>query len=173
MATTEQAEWIVHKLDGNIPHTLETPVDVTFMPASGAPLRHLLANPNAPFGDKESSSPATPEFQKAVSDTIAGVKGFKSMPSEEDLPDPTYLLVKGLAPEIDELYLYYVFAPFGAVQSIKVSKDEYGGCTGSAYVKFGVAEEALLAIQTICGNPLPDGSVMGVFVKSKGSGTST
>lgn len=35
MATVEQAEWIVSKLDGNIPHTLETAVDVTFMPTGG------------------------------------------------------------------------------------------------------------------------------------------
>jgi len=66
--------------------------------------------------------------------------------------------------------LYYVFAPFGAVQSVTVSKDEYGGCTGTAYVKFGVPEDALLAVQTLCGNPLPDGSIMGVYVR-RSSGT--
>ena len=64
-------------------------------------------------------------------------------------------------------YLYYVFAPFGAVQSVRVLKDDYGGCAGTAYVKMGFAEDAILAIQTLCGNALPDGSVMGVFVKSK------
>lgn len=171
MATVEQAEWVVDKVDGNIPHTLDAPVDVSFMPTGGARLQHLLSNPNAPFGDKESTSPATREFQKAVSDTIAGVKGFKAPPSGEDEADPSHLLIKGLAPEIDELYLYYVFAPFGAVQNITVSKDEYGGCTGTAYVKFGVPEDALLAVQTLCGNPLPDGSIMGVYVR-RSSGTS-
>ena len=35
MATVEQAEWIVDKVDGNIPHTLDTPVDVSFMPTGG------------------------------------------------------------------------------------------------------------------------------------------
>lgn len=35
------------------------------------------------------------------------------MPSEEDLPDPTYLLVKGLAPEIDELHLRRVGMDMG------------------------------------------------------------
>ena len=94
----------------------------------------------------------------------------------------------------------------GAIQSVRVVKDETSGiCTGTAYVKFGqylrssctvqilslklqkmrgVADDALLAIQTICGNPLPvsglvpplvsmlaeadeleDGSTIGVFVK--------
>ena len=39
--------------------------------------------------------------RKAVSDTIAGVKGFKAPPSGEDEADPSHLLIKGLAPEID------------------------------------------------------------------------
>ena len=49
------------------------------------------------------------EFQKAVSDTIASVKGFKPLPPGDE-PDPSYLLVKGLAPEIDELSLGGVLA---------------------------------------------------------------
>ncbi|CAE7257451.1 elav [Symbiodinium sp. CCMP2592] len=110
--------------------------------------------------------PATPEFQKAVSDTIASVKGYKPVTELGDQPDPSYLIIRGLSPDIDELYLYYVFAPFGAIQSVQLVKDDTSGsCTGTAYVKFGMAEDALLAIQTICGNPLPDGSTIGVFVK--------
>jgi hypothetical protein len=35
MATVEQAEWVVDKVDGNIPHTLDAPVDVSFMPTGG------------------------------------------------------------------------------------------------------------------------------------------
>ena len=66
---------------------------------------------------------------------------------------------------------FEVFGPFGAVTNVTVCKDEFGGCTGTAYVKFGLAEDALTAIQTLCGNPLPDGSIMGVYVK-KDSGTS-
>eukprot|EP00439_Symbiodinium_sp_Y106_P038304 s4526_g4.t1 len=86
--------------------------------------------------------PATPEFQKAVSDTIASVKGYKPVTELGDQPDPS------------------------AIQSVQLVKDDTSGaCTGTAYVKFGMAEDALLAIQTICGNPLPDGSTIGVFVK--------
>ena len=35
MATVEQAEWVVDKVDGNIPHTLDAPVEVSFMPSGG------------------------------------------------------------------------------------------------------------------------------------------
>jgi hypothetical protein len=47
----------------------------------------------------------------------------------------------------------------------EIAQQRYGGCTGTAYVKFGVPEDALLAVQTLCGNPLPDGSIMGVYVR--------
>lgn len=40
-------------------------------------------------------------LRKAVSDTIAGVKGFKPPAAAEDEPDPRQLLIKGLAPEMD------------------------------------------------------------------------
>lgn len=36
-----------------------------------------------------------------MSDTIAGVKGFKPPAAAEDEPDPRQLLIKGLAPEMD------------------------------------------------------------------------
>jgi len=174
MKNVEQAEWVVGKLDGNIPHTLETPVAVFFAPPNGAQVRPLATRFTTHGGMKAASlpkSPATPEFQKAVSDTIASVKGYKPVTELGDQPDPSYLIIRGLSPDIDELYLYYVFAPFGAIQSVQVLKDDSSGaCTGTAYVKFGVAEDALLAIQTICGNPLPDGSTIGVFVKPGAGG---
>mmetsp|Transcript_3518 Transcript_3518/g.8462 ORF Transcript_3518/g.8462 Transcript_3518/m.8462 type:complete len:461 (+) Transcript_3518:68-1450(+) len=174
MKNVEQAEWIVGKLDGNIPHTLETPVAVFFAPPNGAQVRPLATRFTTHGGMKAASlpkSPATPEFQKAVSDTIASVKGYKPVTELGDQPDPSYLIIRGLSPDIDELYLYYVFAPFGAIQSVQLVKDDTSGaCTGTAYVKFGMAEDALLAIQTICGNPLPDGSTIGVFVKPGAGG---
>ena len=49
----------------------------------------------------------------------------------------------------------------------EIAQQRYGGCTGTAYVKFGVPEDALLAVQTLCGNPLPDGSIMGVYVRQR------
>mmetsp|Transcript_50998 Transcript_50998/g.95455 ORF Transcript_50998/g.95455 Transcript_50998/m.95455 type:complete len:450 (-) Transcript_50998:149-1498(-) len=173
MKSTEQAEWIVGKLDGNIPHALDTPVAVFFAPPNGAQIRPLSSrfNPHGAGLQAMSlpKSPASPEFQKAVSDTIASVKGYKPAGDLGKEPDPSYLVIRGLAADIDELYLYYVFAPFGAIQNVKVIKDEKtGACTGTAYVKFGVAEDALLAIQTVCGNPLPDGTTIGVFVNPAG-----
>ena len=51
------------------------------------------------LGTSTEHAPVT--FRKAVSDTIAGVKGFKGPPSGEDEADPSHLLIKGLAPEID------------------------------------------------------------------------
>ena len=64
------------------------------------------------------------------------------------------------------LYLYSIFSPFGAIQSVRLLRDGAGACTGAALLKFGITEDAELAIRTISGNKLPDGVVLDVTVKT-------
>ena len=64
------------------------------------------------------------------------------------------------------LYLYSIFSPFGAIQSVRLLRDGAGACTGAALLKFGLTEDAELAIRTISGNKLPDGVVLDVTVKT-------
>lgn len=110
-------------------------------------------------------SPASSEFMVAMSETVSRVKGFRPV-----LPhnmDPTNLYIKGLPSNADELYLYSIFSPFGPIQSVRLLKDGVSGsCTGAALLKFGVTEDAELAIRTLSGNKLPDGVVLDVTVKT-------
>ena len=69
-------------------------------------------------------------------------------------------------PVILRLYLYSIFSPFGAIQSVRLLRDGAGACTGAALLKFGITEDAELAIRTISGNKLPDGVVLDVTVKT-------
>ena len=65
------------------------------------------------------------------------------------------------------LYLYSIFSPFGPIQSVRLLKDgASGSCTGAALLKFGLTEDAELAIRTLSGNKLPDGVVLDVTVKT-------
>ena len=65
------------------------------------------------------------------------------------------------------LYLYSIFSPFGAIQSVRLLKDSMTGvCTGAALLKYGITEDAELAIRTLSGNKLPDGVVLDVTVKT-------
>ena len=41
-----------------------------------------------------------------------------------------------------------------------------GVCTGAALLKYGITEDAELAIRTLSGNKLPDGVVLDVTVKT-------
>ncbi|CAE6933321.1 elavl2 [Symbiodinium natans] len=123
-------------------------------PGSSAPLPREMRYP----------SPASSEFMVAVSETVSRVKGFR--PVLAHTMDPTNLYIKGLPNNADELYLYSIFSPFGAIQSVRLLRDGAGACTGAALLKFGITEDADLAIRTISGNKLPDGVVLDVSVKT-------
>jgi len=110
-------------------------------------------------------SPASSEFMVAMSETVSRVKGFR--PVLPHTMDPTNLYIKGLPSNADELYLYSIFSPFGPIQSVRLLKDGVSGsCTGAALLKFGLTEDAELAIRTLSGNKLPDGVVLDVTVKT-------
>lgn len=110
------------------------------------------------------SSAASHEFMKAVSETVAKVKGFPSV-TNPDGTDPAHLYVAGLPPNADDLYLYNIFSPFGAIMAIHTMRDEQGVCRGIGFVKFGLPSDAELAIATLTGNQLPDGNIVSVSVK--------
>merc|ERR1719183_2483200 len=79
------------------------------------------------------------------------------------------LYVRGLPPQADDLYLYKVFAPVGAILSVKaVASPEKGGCAGYGFVKYSTCEEAAKAMTLISSTPLPDGTMLQVSVKTPG-----
>jgi len=63
----------------------------------------------------------------------------------------------------DELYVYKVFSPFGALDSISVKQGE-GWAIG--FVKYTTNEEAQAAIAGLTNCLLPDGSMLKVSVKT-------
>ncbi|CAE7769739.1 elavl2 [Symbiodinium sp. CCMP2456] len=137
------------------PYGSKGPPEAASPPGSGsAPLPREMRYP----------SPASSEFMVAVSETVSRVKGFR--PVLAHTMDPTNLYIKGLPNNADELYLYSIFSPFGAIQSVRLLRDGAGACTGAALLKFGITEDAELAIRTISGNKLPDGVVLDVTVKT-------
>merc|ERR1712151_726069 len=69
----------------------------------------------------------------------------------------------GLPIEADELYLYKVFAPMGAIESVKAVKQEWGTI---GFVKFMNEQEAQVAMGSLNGYQLPDGHTLNVSVKT-------
>lgn len=100
----------------------------------------------------------------AVAETVSKLRGYPSA-RQDDGTDPCHLYIKGLPENADELYMYNIFAPFGAVLSVHVMRKSPGVCKGGAFVRFGIPEDATMALRTIHGNQLPDGHVFEVTVK--------
>jgi len=68
--------------------------------------------------------------------------------------DGTILKIQGLPTNGNVLYLYKVFAPFGAVRDAKVEVNEDGTCKGDGHVEFSFARDAEQASKALNGqNP--------------------
>jgi ELAV like protein 2/3/4 len=62
------------------------------------------------------------------------------------------IFVYNLGPETDENTLWQLFGPFGAVQSVKISRDmQTQKCKGFGFVTMTNYEEAILAIKHLNG----------------------
>jgi RNA recognition motif-containing protein len=182
MANTEMAQWIVDNLNGNIPEGLEKAIQVRFADnptakakkvqifgptGKGAPVRPSpFGAEGVEAGDVQygNTDPTLPPHVKEGVDIVLANMG--SGEKKKVLPgDQTNLYVKDLPAGADELYIYKVFSPFGALESafVKPSPD---GTWAIAFVKFRTEEEALMAIQGLSGCLLPDGSMLKVAVKT-------
>ncbi len=75
--------------------------------------------------------------------------GPMGMPMQPQGYTPSSLYVKNLPPEADKLFLYEKFAPFGAIQGLKLLTHDTGKCKGVAFVNFSsnqAASEAIAAL---------------------------
>merc|ERR1719174_3035350 len=159
-----QATWLVDNLNGNIPKGLSTPVTVRY------------ANAGPAKGDGKGAAQAAPAdarfspYGKGAAAPAGAVP--INLPSGEE---GSNLYIRGLPPQADDLYLYKVFAPIGAILSVKsVTSPDKGGCVGYGFVKYSTLEEANRAIALLNSTPLPDGTLLQVSVKTpaKGKGAS-
>eukprot|EP00747_Dinoflagellata_sp_TGD_P185443 gnl/TRDRNA2_/TRDRNA2_42001_c0_seq1.p1 gnl/TRDRNA2_/TRDRNA2_42001_c0~~gnl/TRDRNA2_/TRDRNA2_42001_c0_seq1.p1 ORF type:complete len:345 (-),score=83.50 gnl/TRDRNA2_/TRDRNA2_42001_c0_seq1:112-1146(-) len=78
------------------------------------------------------------------------------------------IFVGGLPEDTSDLDLYQMFSPFGAIapRGATAMKDkETGNCTGIGFVNYLDASHAQLAIRTLNGTMMSDGSTLAVKVK--------
>jgi len=77
------------------------------------------------------------------------------------------LYISGLPTDTQDVDLYRIFAPFGAVQpkGVRAMSHPDGSCTGIGFVNFLEPSAMQLAITTLNGTQMPDGSTMNVQPK--------
>ncbi|CRK97270.1 CLUMA_CG010666, isoform A [Clunio marinus] len=165
----KEAERAIAALNGTTPKNLTEPITVKFS--------------NTPGQNKQNQAPAVPAFLNpqltrrlgAIHHPInKGLARFSPMGGDLAM-DPTLMLpaangalagglatgggwsifVYNLAPETEENALWQLFGPFGAVQNVKIIKDNATNqCKGYGFVTMTNYEESMLAIRALNGYTL-------------------
>lgn len=164
---------MVQNLNGNIPQGLTTPINVRYADNPGVKQQKQARKAYGGGPDvfaykgkgkgvgkgKGFGGPVMP---------FGGEGGFGGRQHFSTGGDESNLYIKGLPPIADDLYLYKLFAPYGAVQSVRVIEKD-GQCSGIGFAKFTSKDEAQRAIHNLSGYPLQDGSVIYISVKTPGN----
>lgn len=141
------------------------------MAALGTPGAPVAATPNAPTAPYLGTSspltfPRSPLTEKGRSDPAKRCCEFSlcdlSAPgAEQDIP--TRLHVRNLPPEADELLVYRLFAPYGAITQAKVVTDQAtGNCKGYGFVTFRRYSEAVTALSMLNGHQVSSDRIIEV-----------
>lgn len=85
------------------------------------------------FMEFDSEGNATEKTRRAIVRTIQDIETGQG---------PSSLAISGLPTNGNDLYLYKIFAPFGAIKSVKADSNEDGTCTGSGIVEFAHLADA-------------------------------
>lgn len=189
MGSVEMATWMFENLNGNIPQGLESPVSIRFADTPTAKAQKMqsqlgaMAGEGADFGPAKGKKgkgkgpygvafgnidPNLPLDIKTAVDAVCINLGGGGKKRVAPSGDESNLYVKDLPGHCDELYIYKLFSPFGALDSIHLKKGDCG-TWAIAFVKFISNEGAAKAVMGLTGCLLPDGVMPKVSIKvSKG-----
>jgi len=114
------------------------------------------------FGNMNSES--LPEDVRNAVETVIGNLGGQKKKLIAHSGDESNLYIKDLPGTVDDLYIYKLMSPFGALESVVVKKGE-SGTWAIAFVKFIDNNGAANAIEGLTNCLLPDGTMPKVSVK--------
>lgn len=104
---------------------------------------------------------------KGMDEILKLVSNGKFLPGAELTNEDNALFVSGLPLDCDDLHLYKLLAPFGAIiqHGVTAMKHPDGTCKGFGFVNFVDAAGLQAAIDTIDGMQLPDGTTISAHEK--------
>lgn len=155
-----EAEKAIQELNGKTPVGCSDPITVKFAngPSFNKALPMLAANYQAShnFGGVPIHRPYIQvPSGKSVPAINKGLQRFSPMTGDHMRSGPdggSCIFIYNLAPETDEIVLWQLFAPFGAVQNVKIIRDlQTFKCKGFGFVTMTNYNEALVAIQALDG----------------------
>lgn len=191
--STEESEWVVQNLNGNIAQGLDEPCTVKYSSpkgkgggdakAYGKAGKAPAAAAAAPYSDggkkgggKDWEKPKGGEGKGGEGkgedstdcDIYTLMKGISaSCPGSTRLPDDHQLYITGLPTDTTDLDLYKMLSPFGAINQRGVKAMRRGQqCTGIGFVDMIDTEVLNTAITTLNGTTMPDGNTLRLMVKN-------
>jgi hypothetical protein len=186
-ASMDEAKWIVDNLHGNIPQGLNEAIEVRF--AISREQKNLKnigeftgkgagATGGDPYGgNKGKDTPLGKDPNKgkgkcSIRTLYKGLNDAGALPGGSAMvptTDTNTLFVAGLPYDTTDCDLYKIFGPFGPVKSVKALVDVNSGqCTGTGFVNMMEPQGCGMAIQTLNGTMMPDGTWLTVQVKTSG-----
>lgn len=156
-----EAEKAIQELNGKTPKTCSEPITVKF--ANGPSFNKALPLLAASYqsGQNFGGVPVhRPYIQvpsgKAIPAINKGLQRYSPMTGDHTRNAPpeggSCIFIYNLAPETDEIVLWQLFAPFGAVQNVKIIRDLHTyKCKGFGFVTMTNYNEAVIAIQALDG----------------------
>jgi len=98
---------------------------------------------------------------------LQGFAEAQCLPGHQMTNDDNALHISGLPKDCDDIHLYKLMAPFGAIpqNGIKAMKHPDGTCKGVGFVNYIEPSAMEAAMQMLNGTLLPDGTVMNVTLK--------
>lgn len=178
MGDVEQAAWAIRQLHNKPLDGSSTPMLVRYAdtPEDKTRRRNQGRKPQRfPFGQHGLGNGVYPPmmgmplgpFMGGAVPTPGGMPPSLARPPA-GLSDPCNLYVNELPDDADELFMYRTFAPYGAISSVRVMRDDNGVNRGFGFVKFVNAQEAFIAIGQVHGKVV-QGKALHVSPKTTGS----
>lgn len=188
----EESQWVQQNLNGNIAQGLTEPCTVKYSnptPKGAGIVKGGDANgygkaagkgkgyttPYTPPGKNGGGKAATGQeatgkggASETTCDILTLIKGIApACPGHERVPDEHQVYITGLPSDTTDLDLYKMFSPFGAInqKGVKAMRRD-NQCSGIGFVDFTDAAMAQLAIDTLNGTTMPDGTVLQLMIKN-------
>ena len=132
-----------------------TAMPLTTIPSTAFPLLQTLY-PIHPLLQTPAPIEIQPQVPKVLFNNRINNYRFSAMPSTHTTSTNPYsgwcIFIYNLGPDSDESVLWQLFGPFGAVQSVKVVRDnQTKKCKGFGFVTMSDYEEAVTAINSLNG----------------------
>jgi len=180
--SVSEAQWIVENVNGNIPQGLTEAIEVKYALSKEQKAEQAAGKGWGPYdggkgkdgwGKDGGKGKGAGKGKCGIQILVQGLQASGALPGGKGgASDEGTLFVAGLPADTTDCDLYKIFSPFGAIKSTKAMADPMTGmCKGVGFVNCLDPGVALMAIQTLNGTQMPDGSWLTVSIKTaKGEG---